>query len=61
MRPLTLQEVVERINKAALPPKKPRGHEDRLSYRPEFYLPRLTWRLANFFFNARVGNAPISS
>jgi hypothetical protein len=57
MGPLTLQEVVERINKAALPPKEPRAREDRQdqSHRPEFYLPRLTWRLANFFFNARAG------
>jgi hypothetical protein len=54
MRPLTLQEVVERINKAMLPPKEPRVREDRQDqpHRPEFYLPRLTWRLANFFFNA---------
>ena len=54
MPPLTLQEVVERINKAMLPPKEPESERiARTNPTPPRSLPStLTWRLANFFFNA---------
>lgn len=55
MPPLTLQEVIERINKAMPRPKKTTMTEDRAKgqpHRPEFYVPRITRRLAHLVFNA---------
>jgi hypothetical protein len=55
MPPLTLQEVIERINKHTSPAKEQKAYEDRSKdqpYRPEFYVPRITRRLANLIFNS---------
>jgi hypothetical protein len=50
MTPLTLQEVIDRINKVEQQAKDNRI-ESQLS-RPEFYIPRVTRRLANLMFGA---------
>jgi len=53
MAPLTLQEVIERINKTYPLAKRPPAGNDRTvdqPHRPEFYVPRIARRLANFKF-----------
>ncbi len=57
MSHLTLQEVIERINEnyASTPKKQVVGDYGRyVAHRPEFYIPRITLRLANFMFGANV-------
>jgi len=62
MAHLTLQEVVDRLNKN-YPSKKESGNSgDRAgsqSYRPEFYIPRITRIFASLLFGASA--APGSS
>ena len=51
MSHLTVQEVIERINNANPPAKDQRTTDNRSKrppHRPEFYIPRLTRRVANF-------------
>lgn len=53
MAPLTLQEVIERINKSyPLAKRQPAGNGRTVEqpYRPEFYVPRIARRLANLKF-----------
>ncbi len=60
MSPLTLQEVIDRINQADsrvqdVRAKERQARENRngdQEHRPEFYLPRLTKRLAKLVFSA---------
>ncbi len=59
MQHLTLQEVIDRINRNYPSAKESRGREERgrdripeQPHRPEFYVPRLTRRLANLMFGA---------
>jgi hypothetical protein len=56
MSHLTLQEVVERINKANPSAKDQPTTDNRTPaeqpHRPEFYIPRITRRVANFIFSA---------
>jgi hypothetical protein len=50
MAHLTLQEVIERIDKIRPPGEGQRSQSSRmedLSHRPEFYVPRIVRRLAN--------------
>jgi hypothetical protein len=47
MPPLTLQEVIEKIRKNSSYEKAPKARVEEQSYRPEFYVPRITRRLAN--------------
>jgi len=51
MSHLTVQEVIERINNANPPAKDQRITDNRSKeppHRPEFYIPRMTRRVANF-------------
>jgi hypothetical protein len=53
MSHLTLQEVIERINKANAPVKDRRTNDKRVEdqpHRPEFYIPRMK-RIANLMFS----------
>jgi len=53
MAHLTLQEVIERINKSYPLPKNQRAKTVQIetpSHRPEFYIPRIALRLANLKF-----------
>ena len=60
MSPLTLQEVIDRINQAHSRVQDLRANERPArenqnvdqKHRPEFYLPRLTRRLAKLVFSA---------
>ena len=59
MPPLTLQEVIDRINRNYPSAKASRTAAERgrdrtpeQPHRPEFYVPRLTRRLANLMFGA---------
>ena len=57
MKPLTLQEVVDRINKASSLAPEQQEKDNRIasqSSRPEFYIPRVTRRLAIFIFGSQV-------
>jgi hypothetical protein len=52
---LTLQEVIERINETSLPANDQPTTDNRTTkqpHLPELYIPRLTKRVANFFFSA---------
>jgi len=54
MAHLTLQEVIDRINKVHSPAKDQRtknDHAGEQEHRPEFYIPRITKRLAKFIFS----------
>ncbi len=54
MSPLTLQEVIDRINQIYFSVEKRRGKDDEgrnQKHRPEFYIPRITRRLARFIFS----------
>jgi hypothetical protein len=54
MSQLTLQEVIDRINQNDSSAKNRRGKDDYATAekrRPEFYLPRITRRLARFIFS----------
>jgi len=54
MAHLARQEVTDRINKARSPANGPRtknDHAGEQKHRPEFYIPRITRRLARFIFN----------
>jgi hypothetical protein len=62
MAHLTLQEVVDRINQIYFSVENPHTQDDRADYRadylasdakhrPEFYIPRITRRLARFMFS----------
>jgi hypothetical protein len=59
MPPLTLQEVIDRINANYPSAKELRAPADRgkdrtpdQPHRPEFYVPRVTRRLVNLMFGA---------
>jgi hypothetical protein len=55
MSHLTLEEVVERIKKANPAPKDQPTTDNRTPgqlHRPEFYIPRITRRVASFIFSA---------
>ncbi len=47
MQPLTLQEVIEKIRKNSSYDKAQKARVEEQSYRPEFYVPRITRRLVN--------------
>jgi len=52
---LTLQEVIDRINRNYPPAQQSRPAEDRgddQPHRPEFYVPRITRRLLGLMFGA---------
>jgi tRNA G10 N-methylase Trm11 len=58
MAHLTLQEVVDRINQIYFSVEKRHTQDDRADYRerdpkhrPEFYIPRITRRLARFILS----------
>jgi hypothetical protein len=54
MARLALQEVIDRINKVHSPAKDRPTKNDyagEQKHRPEFYIPRITRRLAKFIFN----------
>jgi hypothetical protein len=54
MSPLTLQEVIDRINEAHSPAKDRRTAADPVTdkkLRPELYVPRITRRLAKLIFS----------
>jgi hypothetical protein len=58
MAHLTLQEVVDRINQIYFSVEKRRTQDDRADcrardpkHRPEFYVPRITRRLARFILS----------
>jgi hypothetical protein len=51
---LTLQEVIDRINQNYPSSKRQQPPKDRTQdqpHRPEFYVPRITRRLAGFMFS----------
>ena len=59
MQHLTLQEVIDRINRNYPSAKESRSAEERgrdrppeQAHRPEFYVPRLTRRLVHLVFGA---------
>ena len=54
MSHLTLQEVIDRINQIYFSVESRRGkddHSQNQKHRPEFYIPRITRRLARFIFS----------
>jgi hypothetical protein len=54
MAHLTLQEVIDRINQIYSFVEDGRAQRDRgreQTHRPEFYIPRITRRLARFMFS----------
>ena len=53
MSPLTLQEVIDRINHAHSTAKDPRASkkQDQQRHRPEFYIPHITRRLARLMLS----------
>ena len=54
MAHLALQEVIDRINQVHSPTKDQPTRNDRAKeqeHRPEFYIPRITQRLARFIFS----------
>lgn len=54
MAHLTLQEVIDKINQKYSSPENRRAKGGRavdLLHRPEFYIPRITRRLARFIFS----------
>lgn len=54
MSPLTLQEVIDRINKAHSPADGWQTKDDHVTdkkHRPEAYIPRITRRLARLIFS----------
>jgi hypothetical protein len=54
MSHLTLQEVIDRINRIYPSVERRRARDDYARdqmHRPEFYIPRVTRRLARFIFN----------
>jgi hypothetical protein len=54
MAHLALQEVIDRINKVHSPAKDQLAKNDRAKeqeHRPEFYIPRITRRLARFILS----------
>jgi hypothetical protein len=57
MAHLTLQEVVDRINQIYFSVEDRRTQDYRashLKHRPEFYIPRITRRLARYIFSTGV-------
>jgi hypothetical protein len=61
MQPLTLQEVVERINKTHSYVTDRRVLDEGVTdqrHRPEFYIPRITRRLARIFFSVSPSDNP---
>ncbi len=54
MSPLTLQEVIDRINQAHSPPRDWQAQDDHVNdkkHRPEAYIPRITRLLAKLIFS----------
>ncbi len=54
MAHLALQEVIDRINQVHSPTKDQptrNDHAREQAHRPEFYIPRITRRLARFIFS----------
>jgi hypothetical protein len=54
MSHLTLQEVIERVNQIYSSGENRRPEDDHArdqKHRPEFYIPRITRRLARFIFS----------
>jgi hypothetical protein len=54
MSPLTLQEVIDRINQAHSPPRDWQAQDDYVNdkkHRPEAYIPRITRLLAKLIFS----------
>jgi rRNA processing protein Gar1 len=54
MSQLTLQEVIDRINQVYFSVETRRAKDDHArdqKHRPEFYIPRITRRLARFVFS----------
>jgi hypothetical protein len=63
MAHLTLQEVVDRINQIypSVENRRAQAQDDRAidqKHRPEFYIPRITRRLARFIFSTGTA-APV--
>jgi hypothetical protein len=61
MSPLTLQEVIDRINQVHSTAKNPQTHDDHAiaqKHRPEFSIPYIARRLARFILSTGTSAGP---